>query len=55
MIPHHWGFSLTFLTDFLTNDDMRLPEFPKEIKKGSVSVTIYSTPSKGNPRQRFGD
>ena len=40
MIPHRWGFSSIFLTDFLTNDDMRLPEFLKEIKKGSVSVTI---------------
>ena len=49
MIPHHWGFSLTFQTVFQTNGDIRLPEFPKEIKKGSVSVKIYSTPSKGYP------
>jgi integrase len=26
---------------------MKMPEFPKEIKRGSVSVTIYETPSKG--------
>ena len=26
---------------------MRTPEFPKEIKRGSVGVTIYNTPSKG--------
>jgi hypothetical protein len=26
---------------------MKTPEFPKEIKRGSVSVTIYETPSKG--------
>jgi integrase len=28
---------------------MKTPEFPKEIKRGSVSVTIYKTPSKGYP------
>lgn len=26
---------------------MKTPDFPKEIKRGSVSVTIYQTPSKG--------
>jgi hypothetical protein len=26
---------------------MRTPEFPKEIRRGSISVTIYETPSKG--------
>ena len=26
---------------------MKTPEFPKEIKRGSVSVIIYKTPSKG--------
>ena len=26
---------------------MRTPEFPKEIKRGSVGVTIYETPTKG--------
>lgn len=26
---------------------MKRPEFPREIKKGSVAVTIYETPSKG--------
>jgi integrase len=28
---------------------MKMPDFPKEIKRGSVSVTIYKTPSKGYP------
>ncbi len=28
---------------------MKTPEFPKEIKRGSVNVTIYKTPSKGYP------
>ena len=28
---------------------MKTPDFPKEIKRGSVSVTIYKTPSKGYP------
>jgi integrase len=28
---------------------MKTPEFPKEVKRGSVSVTIYKTPSKGYP------
>lgn len=28
---------------------MKAPDFPKEIKRGSVSVTIYKTPSKGYP------
>jgi hypothetical protein len=27
---------------------MKLPEFPKELKRDSVSVVIYKTPSKGN-------
>jgi len=26
---------------------MKLPEFPKELKRDSVSVVIYKTPSKG--------
>jgi len=26
---------------------MKTPQFPKEIKRGSVSVIIYKTPSKG--------
>lgn len=26
---------------------MKMPQFPKEIKRGSVSVFIYKTPSKG--------
>jgi hypothetical protein len=49
MIPHYWGFSLTFQTVFQTNWGMRMPDFPKEIKRGSVSVTIYKTPSEGYP------
>jgi integrase len=28
---------------------VKTPEFPKEIKKGSVGVTIYETPTKGYP------
>ena len=28
---------------------MKTPEFPKEIKRGSLSVRIYSTPAKGYP------
>jgi len=24
-----------------------LPEFPQEIKRGSISVTVYATPTKG--------
>jgi hypothetical protein len=28
---------------------MKTPGFPKEIKRGSVSVTLYKTPSKGYP------
>jgi integrase len=49
MIPHHWAFLLTFQTVFQTNRGMKTPDFPKEIKRGSVSVTIYKTPSKGYP------
>ena len=37
---------LTFQTVFQTNQGMKTPEFPKEIRRGSVSVTIYKTPSK---------
>jgi hypothetical protein len=49
MIPHHWAFLLTFQTVFQTNRGMKTPDFPKEIKRGSVTVTIYKTPSKGYP------
>jgi integrase len=28
---------------------MKMPEFPKEIKRGSLSVRIYETPAKGYP------
>ena len=28
---------------------MKLPEFPREIRRGSISVSIYKTPTKGYP------
>ena len=49
IITHYWAFLLTFQTVFQTKWGVKTPSFPKEIKRGSVSVTIYKTPSKGYP------
>jgi integrase len=43
------AFLVDFPDSFPDNWGVKTPEFPKEIKRGSVSVTIYKTPSKGYP------
>ena len=40
-------FCIDFTDNFTDNLGVKTPEFPKEIKRGSVSVTIYETPSNG--------
>src|SRR6267142_6900657 len=43
------GFQVDFPDIFPDNVSMKTPEFPKTMKRGSVSVTIYETPTRGYP------